>query len=205
MERQLMRFYVYVLGRGPEALPFYVGKGTGDRFRQHRWDKSNSHKASIIQKEGNYSVVFVGFFVLEQSALECEVETIAELRKSFKLTNITDGGVTGFNSETWARSAKKLKLVLGSGINRERLVRQAREMSRDPRVLSSRSRNLTELQATEAFEEVRKRSVRERYRLRAQALELLKLRPIPEGFVLPDNMRTGGTLLFWRSLYQELK
>lgn len=97
-------FYVYVLTR-PCGSPFYVGKGTGERFTAHlqphdvKYGK-NSHKTRIIQKiiadGGTVGVVFDSFHRKEESAFEREKSLILEIGrvdlKTGPLTNKRAGG-----------------------------------------------------------------------------------------------------------------
>jgi hypothetical protein len=96
------------------GTPFYVGKGKGDRLRQHEhaaFRGEKSHKANIIRKiirEGD-KVGFVKFIenVSEKEALVKEVEMIKAIgrKPDGPLVNRTDGGegMSGYKHEEKSR------------------------------------------------------------------------------------------------------
>lgn len=98
------RSYVYVLWRDDlgEPVPFYVGKGIGNRLFQHTApsEKQNKYKKALLAKlirDGapeRYSIV--EFFTKETKALELEIELIRRVGRADindgPLTNRTDGG-----------------------------------------------------------------------------------------------------------------
>lgn len=97
------KFYVYVLGTH-ERLPFYVGKGSGNRIFQHESEAQNSirrtHKLNVIRKlhREQHDVLYAlpGFFDKEQDSLDVERELISQIGRhdlgTGPLTNQTDGG-----------------------------------------------------------------------------------------------------------------
>jgi len=83
------KWYVYELQDPETGLPFYIGKGCGDRLNSHgkNNDRNNSAKLSEIERIGvkNVRRVVVAEFWDEQAAYECEAERI---RFTDGLTNI---------------------------------------------------------------------------------------------------------------------
>lgn len=94
--------YVYTLIDPRNNLPFYVGKGIGERCNAHLLEakyyvKRKSLKLSKIRKLMRLGmepiVVKVEENVSDKQALDLECLLIAEMRDlGFKLTNMTDGG-----------------------------------------------------------------------------------------------------------------
>ena len=92
-------FYVYVHYRKSDNLPFYVGKGSGNRYtetqgRNRYWNK-------VAKKHGFYSVLwYTG--LTEQDAFVQEKQLISDFRSVYgkRITNISDGG------EGFSRSAQ---------------------------------------------------------------------------------------------------
>lgn len=114
------RFYTYLHCR-PDGVPFYVGKGAGDR--SHRFTGRNRHHQNIVAKHGAENIgVFVFPCASEDEAFADEIQQIAQLRADgYRLVNQTNGGdgVSGrlASQETRAiLSTKKLgnKSALGS-------------------------------------------------------------------------------------------
>jgi hypothetical protein len=100
-------FYVYALENPITGLPFYVGKGKGNRAYHHSVEiyrkpthNQNNHKLNTIRKiiEAGYEVAvkFIDTNLTEEIAFELEMFMIDMLgRKDTKtgiLTNLTDGG-----------------------------------------------------------------------------------------------------------------
>ena len=98
----MMNSYVYTLIDPRNNLPFYVGKGSGERCNAHvveakYYVKRKSLKLNKIRKLMRLGmepiVVKVEENVSDKQALDLECLLIAEMRDlGFALTNMTDGG-----------------------------------------------------------------------------------------------------------------
>lgn len=84
--------YVYVHKRLDTGLPFYVGKGSGNRATSKK--DRNPHWHHIVAKAGYQSIIIQSGLTHKQ-ALNAEKFTIAALRKVYNLANLTDGGDGG--------------------------------------------------------------------------------------------------------------
>jgi hypothetical protein len=84
--------YVYVHKRLDTGLPFYVGKGSGNRATSKK--DRNPHWHYIVAKAGYQSIIIQSGLTHKQ-ALNAEKFTIATLRKVYNLANLTDGGDGG--------------------------------------------------------------------------------------------------------------
>ena len=85
-----MMYYTYLHRRASDNLPFYVGKGHGDRAHQ-RYSRSK-HWSSIVEKHG-LKTELVAHWPTEQEALDHEKFLILCFRDmGFELCNKTDGG-----------------------------------------------------------------------------------------------------------------
>lgn len=95
-------FYVYILFRHDTGIPFYIGKGNGDRWNRHEYDKrseTNKHKRSIVAaaKRAGAEIpkVKIATGLTEQAAFELEKGLIASIGRALvggPLCNLTDGG-----------------------------------------------------------------------------------------------------------------
>lgn len=118
MKRKDRRHYVYIYS-DLSGVPFYVGKGTGDRFRHHlrpnvkTWVGCKLRR--IIDTEGYTpypELIFVG---TDKESLQLEKDLIAKFgREDLKtgtLCNLTDGG-DGVGGHTKSETTKeKLRLA----------------------------------------------------------------------------------------------
>lgn len=84
-------FYVYVHRRADTGLPFYVGKGKGDRARSRQG--RNAWWLAIVAKHGEPTIHVAATGLHEELAHLAEVELIDQYRRrGLKLVNLTDGG-----------------------------------------------------------------------------------------------------------------
>ena len=97
------RFYVYGLFVSNERLPFYIGKGTGDRLHCHAHESRRGNTLPVYNKIRkltrtgySYDAKILCAGMAEDDALELEELTIATVgRRDLKkgpLMNLTDGG-----------------------------------------------------------------------------------------------------------------
>src|SRR3990167_5137039 len=199
-------WYVYVLYRIDNQLPFYVGKGSRDRFAHHYWRGGgmNRHTRAVISATGgDYLVQFDSFHFFEVEAYDREREVIAFLRADgYELTNATAGGLIDFSPEIRARATQGTIKALAAASHRQRLKDQARRAGLMPHCRAARSANISSLNTDPSFIDKKLRAVRLRYELRRQALNLLLANG--SSVDLPANKKTGGTLAFWQDLVTRL-
>lgn len=83
-------YYIYMHRRASDGLPFYIGKGKGNRFR----DKSgrNRHWDRVVKKHG-YTVDILHTGLSEEGSKLLEVMEINNKRSmGYPMTNINNGG-----------------------------------------------------------------------------------------------------------------
>jgi hypothetical protein len=123
--------YVYVLFR-PDGSPCYVGKGKGDRWRDHRRSGSkhlNKNLARIIANAGmDLPYKKVASELTEALAFELEkflIQEIGRKKHGGPLTNLTDGGegISGFvfSEESRAKMAASQTGVFPSEETRRKI------------------------------------------------------------------------------------
>lgn len=89
-EEEVKKFYVYIHFKKDSLEPFYIGKGSGNRYqcphgRSRYWN-------NIVRKHG-FAADILKYFDKEQDAFDYEKEMIKFFREEgFKLCNMTDGG-----------------------------------------------------------------------------------------------------------------
>lgn len=128
-----MKYYVYKLIDPETNLPFYVGKGSGDRMYRHvKYAKlskncSNPYTTnkinSIIKKGLNIEYLKIFETDNEFEAYEKEIEEIKNLRNlNIKLCNFLDGGIGGNGRFTnpIERGIKISKALKGKKFSNER-------------------------------------------------------------------------------------
>ena len=86
-----MNFYTYAHYRASDGKLFYIGKGTGTRYKSS--DPRNAFWASTVKKHGFTSEILARWDS-DQEASEHEIFLIACFKKDLgvKLCNLTDGG-----------------------------------------------------------------------------------------------------------------
>ena len=81
-------FYVYIHFRPSTGEPFYVGKGSGVRFKTGQgW---NIHWNNITDTEGGFYWEFVAKELTQSEAYALEKEVIKELDNKYELANIKE-------------------------------------------------------------------------------------------------------------------
>lgn len=86
----MKKFYVYIHYNKVTGLPFYIGKGHGERA--HYKYTRNPKWTNIVNKY-DYTVDFLEVDLTEEESLELEVYWIAQFKAwGFSLANMTDGG-----------------------------------------------------------------------------------------------------------------
>jgi len=84
--------YVYVHHRLDTDTPFYVGKGSSNRFTSTK--DRNLHWKRIANKVG-FKAIIIQDGLSHKQALNAEKFVIAALKNKYKLTNLTNGGDGG--------------------------------------------------------------------------------------------------------------
>jgi len=94
------RFYVYVYEHPEKGVPIYIGKGTGNRYKEHLTYSSNKILENKM-KHWRESSIDVNYYIhrsdlTEEEALELEAELISKygtvVDKTGTLYNISKGG-----------------------------------------------------------------------------------------------------------------
>ncbi|MHB8272506.1 GIY-YIG nuclease family protein [Bradyrhizobium sp.] len=127
------KFYVYEHWRPDTDMPFYIGKGVGNRafrFKKNR----NRYYRNIVKKLENQGlcveVKFVANNLSESDALALEIERILFWReRGIKLANLTDGGegVSGLKHSKETKellskiSKRTVKLIMADPLIRAKI------------------------------------------------------------------------------------
>lgn len=121
----MWKYYVYIWYDSRNEVPFYVGKGTGNRINNlHGRSERFLRKLRSLGEFAKSKQV--AYFVTSKDALKFEVELIAEIGLD-NLVNITPGG-DGVDSETAKRTALKRSRegIMGCQVESTRLLAKER-------------------------------------------------------------------------------
>lgn len=91
MQNPPQSFYVYLHIRATNGVVFYVGKGSGGRYKSKR--NRNTHWKNIVAKHG-LQIQIIADGLTEQEAFDLERATIEKIGRA-SLCNLTDGGEGG--------------------------------------------------------------------------------------------------------------
>lgn len=111
------QFYIYVMFRPWDGSPCYVGKGKGNRYREHAWKGAshyNPRLGKIFERAGGQiPVILLHTGLDEKKAFDYERALIAAIGRGRNgpLVNLTAGGegVSGFKNP-WSEE-KRTKIV----------------------------------------------------------------------------------------------
>lgn len=113
MSQTLYPYYTYMLSNPFTGLPFYIGKGKGNRIDHHELETRrgvSSYKCNTIRMitENNGTIIKtkIAYFQLEQDAYDHETDLINEIGLG-NLTNIMPGGQRAFTRRVNALSARR--------------------------------------------------------------------------------------------------
>ena len=110
----MKQFYTYLHCK-PDGIPFYVGKGYGNRSH-NLINSRNPHHKNIVAKYGKENIlVYVFECESEEQAFVDEITQIAHLKcEGFELVNMTDGGegASGTNVTLETRNKMSIKSKL---------------------------------------------------------------------------------------------
>lgn len=106
-----MKYYVYVHKRNDTGKVFYVGKGTGNRFKNKRG--RNAHWERIVEKHGFTAEIIKSGLSSDQAMVE-EIALIKKIGRE-NLCNKTDGG-EGTPGRVVKESTRKKMSIMFKGI-----------------------------------------------------------------------------------------
>jgi len=84
-----MKHYVYIHFKTDTLEPFYIGKGSGVRYK---FTSNRSIHWKRIRAKHGFTPDILEYFHTHEEAIEYEKEMISFFRKEYKLCNHTDGG-----------------------------------------------------------------------------------------------------------------
>jgi hypothetical protein len=86
-----MIYYTYIHRKASDGVPFYIGKGTGNRFKSS--DPRNAHWLNIVKKHG-FKAEIVARWETDSEASEHEILLIDCFKNDLgiALCNMTNGG-----------------------------------------------------------------------------------------------------------------
>lgn len=93
------KFYVYQWVNDDTGEIFYVGKGSGNRYKESRKSRRNQYFSRYIKKHPNCHSEIILYNLDEQTSYQEEKRIISEyLQKGYRLTNLDEGGRAGGRS-----------------------------------------------------------------------------------------------------------
>lgn len=113
-------FYVYVHKKADNGEIFYVGKGTGHRYKSP--NSRSDYWKNVKNKHGFFpEIVFDN--MSEEDSLDCEKKLISYYREEFSLVNLTDGG-EGLSGFTHSESVKLKMSQARKGVKKSKEMRE---------------------------------------------------------------------------------
>ncbi len=127
-----MKFYVYRHIRLDTGEPFYVGKGSGFRAYDMKWQRNKYHHA--IQGVSEVKAQIIADGLSEQEAFDLEVETITVYKcLGYCSANFTAGG-TGGATRTGQKHTEETKRKISVTLQGKKHTMLRRQRQRDAKL-----------------------------------------------------------------------